>query len=305
MVSSRPALNQADLRHRDEQVEHLGTGEVVGTGGEDLLEADRALTQILFEFRPDPRTRFACLSAIIRRSRKRSRQQTQRSVSPSRALRAALRRRAWFCSRRSSKQPDARWGAPTLPSGVGTGIRLFTDRRAARRPAPERRRMFQVPAAPRGRLRRGRGDLRAVDQAGRGDHRRQQPAVPRPRRCAVRGGGRVAVRRAATGRGGVAQRHLEDAPALSRHEERHRRLATELMPSVRLCGQLPAAVAKGGLARPPFAQLGSPRRPVTRGSTLLLGAVPSAERRALAPLAGNSGHATSFAGCAGEGLDTL
>ncbi len=39
------------------------------------------------------------------------------------------------------------------------------------------------------------------------------------------------------------------------------RIATELMPSVRLCGQLPAAVAKGGLARPPFAQLGSPRRP--------------------------------------------
>jgi hypothetical protein len=34
--------------------------------------------------------------------------------------------------------------------------------------------------------------------------------------------------------------------------------ATELMPSVWLCGQLPAAVAKGGLARPPFAQLGSP-----------------------------------------------
>ena len=28
--------------------------------------------------------------------------------------------------------------------------------------------------------------------------------LPRPRRCPVRGGGRVAVRRAATGRGGVA-----------------------------------------------------------------------------------------------------
>ena len=37
-------------------------------------------------------------------------------------------------------------------------------------------------------------------------------------------------------------------------KRRHRRVATELMPSVRLYGQLPAAVAKGGLARPPFAQ---------------------------------------------------
>jgi hypothetical protein len=43
--------------------------------------------------------------------------------------------------------------------------------------------------------------------------------------------------------------------------------ATELMPSVWLCGQLPAAVAKGGLARPPFAQLGSP--PPSKISTRL------------------------------------
>ena len=28
-------LDRADLRHRDEQVEHLGAGEIVGTGGED------------------------------------------------------------------------------------------------------------------------------------------------------------------------------------------------------------------------------------------------------------------------------
>ncbi len=37
----------------------------------------------------------------------------------------------------------------------------------------------------------------------RGDPRRQRPAVPRARCCAVRGGGRVAVRRAAAGRGCV------------------------------------------------------------------------------------------------------
>src|SRR3954447_17936375 len=45
-------FDRADLWHRDEQVEYLGRGEVAGAGGEDLLEADRALTQILFEFRP-------------------------------------------------------------------------------------------------------------------------------------------------------------------------------------------------------------------------------------------------------------
>ena len=44
-------FDRADLWHRDEQVEHLGGGEVVGTGGEDLLEVDLARTQILFEFR--------------------------------------------------------------------------------------------------------------------------------------------------------------------------------------------------------------------------------------------------------------
>src|SRR5205807_40445 len=35
-----------------EQVEHLGGGEVAGAGGKDLLEADYAITQIPFEFRP-------------------------------------------------------------------------------------------------------------------------------------------------------------------------------------------------------------------------------------------------------------
>jgi len=40
-------------------------------------------------------------------------------------------------------------------------------------------------------------------QAGRGDHRRQQPALPRRRRCPVRWGGRAAGRWAATGRGGM------------------------------------------------------------------------------------------------------
>jgi class 3 adenylate cyclase len=45
-------LKDFDESHRDEQVEHLGAGEVVGTGGQDLLQADRALTQIPFEFRP-------------------------------------------------------------------------------------------------------------------------------------------------------------------------------------------------------------------------------------------------------------
>jgi hypothetical protein len=51
-------------------------------------------------------------------------------------------------------------------------------------------------------VRRVGGDARAA--AGVGDPARQRPALPRPRRRPVRGGGRVAVRRAATGRGGVA-----------------------------------------------------------------------------------------------------
>src|SRR5690348_2290473 len=51
--AEQPArIGRADLRHGDEQVEYLGAGEVAGPGGEDLLEADRALTQILLEFRP-------------------------------------------------------------------------------------------------------------------------------------------------------------------------------------------------------------------------------------------------------------
>jgi len=44
------------------------------------------------------------------------------------------------------------------------------------------------------------------DQTGRVEHRGQEPAPPRPRRGAVRGGGRVAVRRDAEGRGGVGLR---------------------------------------------------------------------------------------------------
>ena len=69
MVEQPARFDRADLRHRDEQVEHLGAGEVVGTGGEDLLEADRALTQILFEFRPQPSNLVRLLeSAFIRRS---------------------------------------------------------------------------------------------------------------------------------------------------------------------------------------------------------------------------------------------
>ena len=45
-------FGRADLWHRDEQVEHLGGGEVAGAGGEGLFEVDCALTQIPFEFRP-------------------------------------------------------------------------------------------------------------------------------------------------------------------------------------------------------------------------------------------------------------
>src|SRR4029450_3879407 len=68
--------------------------------------------------------------------------------------------------------------------------------------------------SPRGRSRRG--DLRGDDQAGRGDPRRRQPTLPRPRCCPVRGGGRGAVRGAATGRGRVSQVwpgcRIEDSP---------------------------------------------------------------------------------------------
>jgi hypothetical protein len=55
------SLDGADLRHRHEHVEHLGAGEVVGRGGEDLLEADIAGMQLLLEFRP-PGSNMVCLS---------------------------------------------------------------------------------------------------------------------------------------------------------------------------------------------------------------------------------------------------
>jgi hypothetical protein len=48
-----------------------------------------------------------------------------------------------------------------------------------------------------------RSDLRADDPSGRRDPHGRWPAVPRNRRRPVRGGGRVALRRAPAGRGGV------------------------------------------------------------------------------------------------------
>jgi hypothetical protein len=46
------SLDGADLRHRHEHVEYLGAGEVVGGGGEDLLEVDLAGTQFLLKVSP-------------------------------------------------------------------------------------------------------------------------------------------------------------------------------------------------------------------------------------------------------------
>jgi hypothetical protein len=50
----------------------------------------------------------------------------------------------------------------------------------------------------------------------RGDPRRQRPALSRPRRRAVRGEGRVAVRRATTGKGGVEAARAGCAPGTGR-----------------------------------------------------------------------------------------
>jgi hypothetical protein len=77
---------------------------------------------------------------------------------------------------------------------------------SARRPAPERRNDVQVPAAPRGRLRRRRGDLRADDQAGRGDHRRQSGVLPNARMSTRRLG---QAKRSRSRRGGAWPRQLQ------------------------------------------------------------------------------------------------
>src|SRR5438309_984981 len=56
MVSSRAALTGPILATATSR-SNTSALEVVGTGGEDLLEADCALTQILFEFRPQSANR--------------------------------------------------------------------------------------------------------------------------------------------------------------------------------------------------------------------------------------------------------
>ena len=101
--------------------------------------------------------------------------------------------------------------------------------------------MFRYRLHSPGRGRSRRGDLRSDDPRRRGDHRRQERALPCRRRGPVRGGGRVAVRRTATGRSGLERgiRRGEIGAARRPKGQGHPRPVAARAPSA--CGRQPAS----------------------------------------------------------------